>query len=222
MTARTTRRPPRPGSAGAGSRPTGSPAAPAMSGSVGQDQHPAGHRLVRRGGPRPDPPSAGAGGVGVVEVVPALAEGEQGEGPQVGAPVVAPGAERALTDQVTERVHAPGDVVEQRDAHKSRPQQGGYAVHPRTADGPAHRERQASVRTHSAGKARATARVSRSARRSGAMGVPRASEAESGGAPAASGRCGTASRRARAAARATGRADACRSGAASAGRRAVR
>ncbi|WP_372487925.1 CsbD family protein [Streptomyces guryensis] len=32
--------------------------------------------------------------------------------------------------------------MEQRDTHKSRPQQGGHAVHPRTADGPAHRERQ--------------------------------------------------------------------------------
>lgn len=29
-----------------------------------------------------------------------------------------------------------------RDAHRSRPQQGGYVVQPRTADGPAHRERQ--------------------------------------------------------------------------------
>ncbi|GAA2916150.1 hypothetical protein GCM10011428_34610 [Streptomyces violaceus] len=42
---------------------------------------------------------ARAGEVGVVEVVPALAEREQGEGPQVGGPVLAPGAERALTDR---------------------------------------------------------------------------------------------------------------------------
>src|SRR5881409_66185 len=69
----------------------------------------------------------GAGGVGVVEVVPALTEGEQGQRPQVRGPVVAAGAEGALTDQVTEGVDAPGDVVEQGDADKSRPQQGGHA-----------------------------------------------------------------------------------------------
>ncbi|GJF27281.1 hypothetical protein SHO565_78450 [Streptomyces sp. HO565] len=33
-------------------------------------------------------------------------------------------------------------AIKKRGAHKSRPQQGGYVVQPRTADGPAHRERQ--------------------------------------------------------------------------------
>lgn len=83
-----------------------------------------------------------AGGVGVVEVVPALAEREQGEGPQVGGPVVTPGAERPLADHVAEGVHAPGDVVEQGDADESRPQQGGQRVHPGPADEPARYERQ--------------------------------------------------------------------------------
>src|SRR5580692_9794872 len=67
----------------------------------------------------------GAGGIGMVHVVPALAEGEQGERPQVGGAVVPAGSEGPGADHVAQRVDAPGDVLEQGDADQSgTPQRG--------------------------------------------------------------------------------------------------
>ena len=56
----------------------------------------------------------GTGRIGMVHVVPALAEGEQRERPQVGGAVVAPGGEGAGADHVAQRVDAPGDVLQHR------------------------------------------------------------------------------------------------------------
>jgi hypothetical protein len=69
----------------------------------------------------------GAGWIGVVHIVPAFAEGEQSERPQVGGAVVAASGEGAGADHVAQRVDAPGDVLKQGDADQSGPQQGGQA-----------------------------------------------------------------------------------------------
>src|SRR6185312_16713902 len=54
----------------------------------------------------------GTGRIGMVHVVPAFAEGEQREGPEVGGTVVAPGSEGTGTDHVAQRVDTPGDVLQ--------------------------------------------------------------------------------------------------------------
>ena len=84
----------------------------------------------------------GAAGIGMVHVVPALAEGEQSQRPQVGGAVVAASSEGAGADHMAQRVDAPGDVLQQGDADQSGPQQGGQRGVPATADGPAQGERQ--------------------------------------------------------------------------------
>src|ERR1700721_2375417 len=84
----------------------------------------------------------GAGGIGMVHVVPALAEGEQSQRPQVGGAVVTAGSEGAGADHVAERGDAPGPVLQQGGADQSGPQQGGQRGVPATADGPARGERQ--------------------------------------------------------------------------------
>src|SRR5690606_23945061 len=68
---------------------------------------------------------AGAAGLAVVAVVPAFAEGQQGQRPQVRRAVVASGLEGPGADDVAHGVDAPGDVLEQRDADQSRPEEGG-------------------------------------------------------------------------------------------------
>ena len=83
----------------------------------------------------------GAGWIGMVHVVPAFAEGEQGERPQVGGAVVAASSEGAGADHVAQRVDAPGDVLQQGDADQSGPQQGGQCGVPAAADRPAQGER---------------------------------------------------------------------------------
>src|ERR1700712_2239180 len=64
----------------------------------------------------------GAGWVGMVQVVPGLTERQQGERPEVRRLVA--GRERALTDHVADRVHRPGDVVQQRDPDQAGPEEG--------------------------------------------------------------------------------------------------
>ena len=55
----------------------------------------------------------GTSRIGVMHVVPALAERQQRERPQVGCPVEAARAERAAAEHVTQRVDTPGDVLQQ-------------------------------------------------------------------------------------------------------------
>src|SRR6202050_1018183 len=84
----------------------------------------------------------GAGWIGVVHVVPAFAEGEQSQRPQVGGPVVTASSERTVADHVAQRVDAPGDVLKQGDTDQPGPQQSGQGGVPATADSPAGGERQ--------------------------------------------------------------------------------
>src|SRR5271154_1809858 len=51
----------------------------------------------------------GAGRVGMVHVVPAFAEGEQGEGPQVGGTIPAAGSERTGADHAAQRGDGPAE-----------------------------------------------------------------------------------------------------------------
>ena len=59
-------------------------------------------------------------------VVPALTKGQQSHNPLVMAAIV--GLELALAKGVADRVHAPGDVVNEKDTHKSSPQQTSPAT----------------------------------------------------------------------------------------------
>src|SRR5690606_41871350 len=61
----------------------------------------------------------GAGRVGVVEVVPGLAEGRDGQPPDV--PRLVADLELLLAEDVADRVDRPGDVVEQADAYERAP-----------------------------------------------------------------------------------------------------
>src|SRR5579883_2337325 len=85
---------------------------------------------------------AGTGGITVVHVVPTLAEGDQGQRPEVGGAVVAAGGERTGAQHVAQRVHAPGDVLEQAHAYEPGPDQRGERGVPGAADGQSGEERQ--------------------------------------------------------------------------------
>jgi len=74
----------------------------------------------------------GAGRIGMVHVVPALPEREQGQTPQVSGTVVAAGGERAAAEHAAQRVDAPGDMLQHGDAHQPRPQQRGQGGAPGT------------------------------------------------------------------------------------------
>ncbi len=63
----------------------------------------------------------GRGRVGVVQVVPALAEAQDRQRPEVRALVA--GRERTLADRVADRVDRPGDVVQQADADERGPEE---------------------------------------------------------------------------------------------------
>src|SRR6185503_5316122 len=65
---------------------------------------------------------AGAGRVGVVQVVPGLAHRQHRQPPDVGRLVTA--LERTLADGVADRVDRPRDVVEQADADQRPPEEG--------------------------------------------------------------------------------------------------
>ncbi len=65
---------------------------------------------------------AGPGGVGVVDVVPAVAEGHHGQRPEVGAPILGP--IRPPAEGVAQGVDRPGHVVQERHPHQTGPQQG--------------------------------------------------------------------------------------------------
>ena len=83
----------------------------------------------------------GTGRVGVVHVVPAFAERQHGQRPQVGGPVVRAGGERPVAEHVAQRVHAPGDVLEQEYADQAGPQHGQQRT-ASAADHPAQAKRQ--------------------------------------------------------------------------------
>ena len=73
----------------------------------------------------------GRGREGVVGVVPALAQRQDAEHDVVAALVVAPVGPQA--PQVADRVDAPGDVVDQEDAHQPAPDQPRPDAHPASA-----------------------------------------------------------------------------------------
>jgi hypothetical protein len=111
----------------------------------------------------------GAGRVGVVHVVPAFAEREQRERPQVGGAVIAAGGVGAGADEVAQRVDRPGDVLQQRNAGQaaahSRAPSAARQLPPITQPAAAG---SASEAAHRAGNAAETARIAGSASRSGA------------------------------------------------------
>ena len=75
---------------------------------------------------------AGAGGVGVVQVVPRLAHRGDGQRPDVGGAVaVGPGP---VADDVADRVDRPGDVVQHRDADEAGPEERGERAPPGHGD----------------------------------------------------------------------------------------
>lgn len=67
----------------------------------------------------------GAGRVGVVAVVPAFPERDQGQRPPVGGAVIAAGGIRAGADKVAQRIDRPGDVLPQGDQGQPGSQQSG-------------------------------------------------------------------------------------------------
>src|SRR5690606_2966770 len=74
----------------------------------------------------------GAGRVGVVEVVPGLAEGRDGQPPDV--PRLVADLELLLAEDVADRVDRPGDVVEQADAYERAPEERGQRALPGPGD----------------------------------------------------------------------------------------
>ena len=82
--------------------------------------------------------------------------------------VVAPGGEGAAAEHVAQRVDAPGDVLQHRDAHQPRPQQGGQGGAPGAANQPPGAERQGEGQRAEGGNAAETARMAGSASMSGA------------------------------------------------------
>src|SRR4029077_12038834 len=68
-------------------------------------------------------PVDGGAREGVVVVVPGLAEGGEGEPEDVGRLVL--DLEPAGSEEVTDRVDAPGDVVDEEDANQPAPEQAG-------------------------------------------------------------------------------------------------
>jgi hypothetical protein len=78
------------------------------------------------------PAVAGAGGVGVVQVVPRLAHRQDRQRPEVRG--FALRGEGAIADHVADRVDRPGDVVQDRDAHESGPEQRGERTPPGHGD----------------------------------------------------------------------------------------
>src|SRR3954454_546886 len=63
----------------------------------------------------------GTGRIGVVQVVPALAERQDRERPEVRGPVAA--VERALSIDMAHRVYRPRGVVQERDPHEAGPEE---------------------------------------------------------------------------------------------------
>src|SRR5262245_26623674 len=70
----------------------------------------------------------------VVQVVPALTERQNGQRPEVGCFVALADLERALADHVTDRVDRPRDVVQERHAYESGPEQRPQRAGPRPRD----------------------------------------------------------------------------------------
>jgi hypothetical protein len=106
--------------------------------------------------------------IGVMHVVPAFAEREQSQRPQVGGAVAAAGRERAGADHMAQRVDAPGDVLQHGDADQSGPQQGGQRSVPAAADRQPAANGSPSETAHKAGNAAEIARMAGSAAMSGA------------------------------------------------------
>jgi hypothetical protein len=68
-------------------------------------------------------PVPGTRRIGVVQVVPAVAEGQDHERLQVRRAIVPVGAEGTRSDEVAQRVDAPGDVMQKEDAYQADDQQ---------------------------------------------------------------------------------------------------